>query len=83
MATSALSQAIMDMYAATRPDITKTSGMFDGLVSDLVVGDYVIGARSKVTAVGTAGTTRSVTLERNGQIYTVTWVSAHTVRFIR
>ena len=89
MAVTTLSQALYDAWIAKRPGYhAATEGppatFCEGLVSDLQVGDYLIGLRAKVTALGTAGTTRTVTVQRRDETpWTVTYVSASTIRFGR
>jgi hypothetical protein len=54
----------------------------NALVSDLAVNDYLPGQRAKITAI--SGTTnRTLTLERRGFTYQVTWVGASSVVAIR
>jgi hypothetical protein len=89
MAVTTLSQALYDAWIALRPGYhAATDGVpatfREGLVSDLVVGDYLVGPRAKVTALGSSGTTRSVTMQRRDETpWTVAYVSASTIRFGR
>lgn len=85
MAT-ALSAALTNMYLAYRPgwgDLP--TGFFDGTVSELVAGDYLVGARSIVVSTGaTTGGLRALTLERStGVQFTVNWPATATLRFGR
>jgi len=89
MAVTTLSQAIHDWWVSMRPGLgtDPAATLRSGLVSDLVVGDYLIGARSVITAIGASGgatVTRSITLQRRGELtYTVAWVNGATVWFTR
>lgn len=65
------------------------AGLSDGtpgtaLVSDLLVGDYVIGARAKIASLGTTTSgVRTLTLDRVGTQFTVGWVAASSAIIIR
>lgn len=89
MAVTALSQAISDWWLLMRPGVNTPEGavLHAGLVSDLQVGDYLVGPRANITAIGAAGgatVTRSITLERRGELgFTVNWVNGATVWFSR
>ena len=89
MAVTSLSQAIHDWWVNTRPCVNTypAATLRTGLVSDLQVGDYLIGARAVITAIGSSGAataTRSITLQRRGELtYTVAWVNGATVWFTR
>jgi hypothetical protein len=89
MAVTTLSQAIHDWWINQRPGLgtDPTATLRSGLVSDLQVGDYLVGPRAVVTAVGATGAataTRSVTMERRGELtFTVAWVNGATVWFTR
>lgn len=82
MAFVAYSTALIDYFLGERNGITtETTTVGECLVSDLQVGDFIWGCRSEVTALGTAATTRTVTMERsNGVSYTATFVSASSLR---
>lgn len=82
----AYSAPLINYFLGERNGITIADPTTVGecLVSDLQVGDFLWGPRSEVTALGTAATTRSVTLERsNGVSYTTTFVSASSLRIVR
>jgi len=58
--------------------------VYNCLVSDLAVNDYLVGARAKVTATGaTTSGNRSLTLDRLGTVMAVSWPAAQTVQIIR
>lgn len=76
MAWTALTQSIQDLWLATRQPVGgSTSTLGTALVSDLVVGDFLPGARATVTATGsTVSGNRSLTLQRRGELtFTVSW----------
>jgi hypothetical protein len=89
MAVTNLSQAIHDWWVGMRPGVgtDPAATLRTGLVSDLAVGDYLIGARANITAIGASGAataTRSITLQRRGELtFTVAWVNGATVWFTR
>jgi hypothetical protein len=57
---------------------------YDATVNDLAVGDFLVGSRAHVTALGVTGTTRSVTVSRLGvPMGTVTMVGASAIRIVR
>lgn len=63
----------------------QTNGLvYNGLVSDLAAGDYLVGVRAKVFATGaTTSGNRALTLERNGVQFAVSWPATSTVQLIR
>jgi hypothetical protein len=84
----ALSAAITDAYAtwlkAQRPGGKPTGTVYDCLVSDLAVGDYLVGPRATVlTIAAVSGSTRSMTLTRLGYTWTQVYVAASALRIIR
>lgn len=89
MAITTLSQAIHDWWMSWRPGVntSPSATMRTGLVSDLAVGDYLVGPRAIVTSIGASGAAtvvRSVTLQRRGELtFTVSWVNGATVWFTR
>ncbi len=89
MAVTTLSQQIHDWWMSWRPGVgtDPAATMRTGLVSDLQVGDYLVGPRSVVTAIGNSGgatTTRTITLQRRGELtYDVNWINGSTVWFTR
>jgi hypothetical protein len=89
MAVTSLSQAINDWWKSTRPgvNVDPSATLRSGLVSDLAVGDFLVGARAVITATGnTSGNpaVRALTLQRRGELnYDVSWPAAATVWFTR
>jgi hypothetical protein len=76
------------MYLTTRPGYQVTpTAVYDGLVSELAVGDWLVGSRQKVVAVGaTTGNpaVRTLTLARaNAPTVDVSWLAASAIRFAR
>lgn len=85
MAFSTVTGAWANWWAANRNGGV-TAGTFGAaLPSDLVAGDYVVGARSTVVSTGTTTSgVRTLTLSRPGYPnYTVGWRTADTVHIIR
>lgn len=90
MAT-ALTSTLIAMYLGTRPGIGVNSGypaptsVFQGTVSELAVGDYLVGSRQLVVATGaTTGGVRALTLRRSNASDTiVNWVATSNIRFAR
>jgi hypothetical protein len=89
MAVTILSQAIHDALIGQRPGVgtDPSATLRSGLVSDLAVGDFLVGARAMITSIGASGAatvTRSITLQRRGELtFTVNWVNGATVYFTR
>ena len=89
MAVTTLAQAIHDWLVGQRPGVgtDPSATLRSGLVSDLAVGDYLIGSRAIITSIGAAGAataTRSITMQRRGELtFTVAWVNGATVMFTR
>lgn len=87
MAFAAYSVALANYYLTVRVGEDKdpaATTVGECLVSDLQVGDFVWGTRATVTALGTAGTTRTVTMQRpGGQPFVATFVSASSLRIVR
>ena len=90
MAITAQSGSLANWWLAYRSGTTPTptGTVYNGLVSDLAVGDYLVGARAEISATGaTTGTSpnqvRSLTLQRLGHTWTVSWPISSTVQFIR
>lgn len=84
----ALSAALTDTYATwliAQRNGGKASGtVYDCLVSDLVVGDYLVGPRCFVATVGaTTSGVRAMTFTRLGFTFAANYVAASTVRIIR
>jgi hypothetical protein len=84
MALAAVSTTIRDWWLAVRPGtglVSAPAGIYTALVSDLAVGDYVLGIRAKVTATGaTASGVRTFTVQKvNSGEFTVSWPAAQTV----
>jgi hypothetical protein len=86
MAT-ALSSTMSAMYLASRPGIgtPKPTTVYDGLVSELAVNDWLPGSRQRVQSIGTAANgLLPITLSRsNGPTITVQWVTGSAIRFAR
>lgn len=83
MALVRLSTAVDAWWLEWRPGPAGGGTPYTCLVSELAVGDFLCGSRVTVTALGTAGTTRTVTGTRVGDPITLTLVSASTVQIIR
>ena len=89
MAVTTLSQAINDWWLSWRPGVgtDPSATLRSGLISDLQVGDYLVGPRAVVTSIGATGgatVTRSITLQRRGELtFDVAWVNGATVWFTR
>lgn len=87
MAVTTLSQPLHDLWAARMPGVGSNPGatLRSGLVSDLAVGDFLIGSRATVFALGaTAGGNRTLTLRNQTQTqFDVVWPTAATVWFTR
>jgi hypothetical protein len=91
MAVTSLSQQITDWWKAHRPGVNTdpNATMRTGLVSDLVEGDFLVGARATVqpgsgAGGGSATVTRALVLRRRGEVdYTVNWINGSTVWFLR
>jgi hypothetical protein len=89
MAVTSLSQAIHDWWVLKRPGVNTSPAatLRSGLVSDLAVGDFLIGTRATITAIGASGAataTRNITLQRRGELsFPVDWVNGATVWFTR
>jgi hypothetical protein len=85
MAFAAVTGAYATWWAANRNGGVGAGTFGTALVSDLLVDDYVIGARSTVVSLGTTTSgVRTLTLSRPGYSnYTVGWRTADTVHIIR
>jgi hypothetical protein len=87
MAVTTLSQALHDWWTSRLPGLEANPGatLRSGLVSDLVVNDFLVGTRSTVIATGaTTSGNRALTLRRRGEIeFNVSWPAAATVWFTR
>ena len=84
MAFSSLSNAWTTWYLAQRNGGVGSGTPGTCLVSDLAVGDYLVGARCKITATGsTTSGVRSLTVDRNGITSTIQQVAASSVVIIR
>lgn len=85
MAFTAVTGAWATWWVANRNGGVPTGTFGSALVSDLLVGDYVVGARSKVEVLGTTTSgVRTLTLSRPGYPnYVVGWRAADTVHIIR
>lgn len=84
MALTRLATAVEQWWLTWRPGPTDGAALgYTALVSDLAVGDFLVGPRMTVTALGTSGTTRSITATRLDITYTFTLVSASTVIILR
>jgi hypothetical protein len=60
-----------------------TAQGWSGTVNELAAEDYLVGARARVVSAGSTGTNRTLTLERLGQTWTVSWVGASTIEWLR
>lgn len=87
MALSLLSQTVRDMYDFTRPEIKSAVGIYDALVSDIQVNDWLVGARARVTTVaapvGNPATVTMAITRHDGSVGTVTWLAASALRIQR
>lgn len=87
MGLALLSQTLRDMYDTTRPEISSAAGIYDALVSDIQVNDWLVGARARVNVAGAAAgnpATRTLTITRyDGSVGTVTWLAASALRIQR
>lgn len=87
MAVTSLSQALNDLWVGQRNGVgtSPSATLRSGLVSDLAVGDFLIGVRAVVTATGTTTSgVRTLTLLRRGELsFPVQWPAAATVWFTR
>jgi hypothetical protein len=91
MAVTSLSQLLHDLWVGQRPGVNTdpAATLRSGLVSDLAVGDYVIGARGVVqpgsgAGGGAAASSRTLILKRRGELdMTVSWINGTTVWFTR
>lgn len=86
MAFSGLNNAQTAWYLANRPGGKPSGSSGTALVSDLVAGDYITGARCIVVSTGsTTSGVRTLTVSKPGISvdYTVNWVAASTVLIIR
>jgi hypothetical protein len=87
MAVTTLSQTLHDWWVGMRPGVNTdpSATLRSGLVSDVLVGDYLIGARAVVAATGaTTSGNRALTLQRRGELtFAVSWPAASTVWFTR
>jgi hypothetical protein len=79
-----LSTALEQWWQQWRPGHQEDGELWNVTVNELVVGDYLVGSRQRVAALGTTGTNRSVTLERLGVTSpAVSWVGASTLWVLR
>jgi hypothetical protein len=78
VALTALATALAQVYAAQRAaQWQEGPGWYTALVSDLVVDDFLWGPRARVAATGaTVSGLRTLTLERLGVQWTVSWAAA-------
>jgi hypothetical protein len=86
MAVTSLSQAINDAWVKNGRPGTVTNGTGrQGLVSDLAVGDFLLGPRAQVIAAPAAvGGVRTMTLRRLGTLdFTVNYPDAAIVWLVR
>lgn len=85
MAFSTVTGAYANWWTANRPGDASGGTFGTALVSDLLVGDYVTGARATVIALGTTTSgVRTMTMSRPGYPnFTVGWRTADTVHVIR
>lgn len=85
MAFTTVTGAYANWWLANRNGGLPGGTFGSALVSDLLVGDYVVGARSKVVSLGsTVSGVLTLTLSRVGYPnYTVGWRTADTVHIIR
>lgn len=75
------------MYLAARPGLAgvKPTQVHDGLVSDIVAGDWLVGSRQLVVSTGaTTSNLRALTLRRsNAADVTVNWLATSAVRIAK
>lgn len=85
MAFTAVTGAYASWWVANRPGDLPNGTFGTALVSDLLVGDYVTGARCTVVSLGTTTSgVRTMTMSRPGHPnFTVGWRTADTVHIIR
>jgi len=83
MARTVAADSYATWIAAIRNGNKPTGVVYDCLVSDIVAGDYIVGARLLVTSTGaTTSGVRALTGTRVGQPMTVNWVATSTVRIV-
>ena len=85
MAFTAITGTYASWWIANRPGDNAAGTFGTALVSDLLVGDYVTGARATVVSLGsTVSGIRTMTMSRPGYLnFTVGWRTADTVHIIR
>ena len=84
MAFATLNNAQTAWWLANRPGHLPNGTPGTALVSDLLVDDYLAGARMRVVSTGsTVSGVRTLTVERAGLQATVNWVAASTVIILR
>jgi hypothetical protein len=83
MAITRLTTVIENALLAQRPGHTGGQAQaYSGLVSDVAVGDYLMGSRHEITA-KSGTTTVTLTVRRVGVVSTLTYPSTATVQFLR
>jgi hypothetical protein len=60
-----------------------TAQGWSGTVNELVAGDFLVGPRARVVSAGVTGTNRTLTLERLGVQFNVTYVGASSLKWLR
>ena len=85
MAFSTVTGTYASWWIANRPGDAASGTFGTALVSDLIVNDYVTGARCTVVSLGsTVSGVRTMTMSRPGYPnFTVGWRTADTVHIIR
>jgi hypothetical protein len=76
--------ALANWWLSHRNGGRPSGTVYNGLVSDLAVNDYLVGPRAKVTVTGaTTSGNRALTLDRNGVTMPVSWQAASPTQLIR
>jgi hypothetical protein len=84
MALTQVTGAPATYWLNNRPGNNAEGTVYDCLVSDLAVGDFLCGPRAHVTATGsTTSGVRTLTVSRLGVSSTVAYVATTTIRIIR
>lgn len=81
-----LTQSLRTMYRDTIRRLESDAGIYSGTVSELQVGDFLIGPRMSVIGVGTASgspAVRPLTLKKDAITFTVSWLNTQTIYFQR
>lgn len=84
MALSQVTGSLANWWLTYRYGSKPAGTVYNCLVSDLAVGDYLVGTRATITVVGAvSGSNKSFTLDRLGKTMTVSWPTASAIQIIR